>query len=48
MFVITYQYGSEMGCEVVFGEENAKKRYWELDDLYMEVHLLKVEKEIMM
>lgn len=35
-------------CEVVFGEEKAKERYWELDEIYSEVHLLKVEKEIPM
>lgn len=48
MYVIVFKAWNGKRCEVVFGEEKAKERYWELDEIYSEVHLLKVEKEIPM
>lgn len=47
-YVIVFEAWNGKRCEVVFGEEKAKERYWELDEIYSEVHLLKVEKEIPM
>lgn len=49
MYVIVFQafYGTR--CEVhCCTEEEAKNRYWELDELFEEVHLLSVENEIKM
>lgn len=48
MYVIVFEAWNGKRCEVVCGEEEAKERYWELDELYSEVHLLKVESEISM
>lgn len=44
MYIIIF----DNNYEIVFGEEKAKERYNELDELYIEVRLLKIEKEIMM
>lgn len=48
MYVVIFKAWNGDKCEVIFGEEKAKKRYRELDEIYLEVHLLKVEKEIVM
>lgn len=48
MYVIVFETWNGKRCEIVFGKEKAEKRYKELDEIYAEVHLLKVEKEIMM
>lgn len=48
MYVLVFEAWNGKRCEVCFSEEEAKKRYWELNEIYSEVHLLKVEKEIPM
>ena len=48
MFVIVFKVWNGTRCEVHYNEKEAKKRYWELDEIYSEVHLLKVENEIPM
>lgn len=48
MFVIVFNAWNGTRCEVHYSEEEAKERYWELDEIYNEVHLLKVENEIPM
>ena len=37
MYVIVFEAWNGKRCEVVFGEEKAKERYWELDEIYSEV-----------
>ena len=48
MYVIVFEAWNGKRCEIVFDEEKAKEIYCELDKVYSEVHLLKVEKEISM
>ena len=48
MYVIIFKAWNGERCEVVFGEEEAKKRYRELEEFYSQLQLLKVEKEITM
>ena len=48
MYAVVFTNWNGQKCEIIFGEEEAKKRYRELDDIYLEVHLLKIEKEIIM
>lgn len=46
MFVIVFKAWNGTRCEVHHNEKDAKERYCNLKELYTEVHLLKVEKEI--
>lgn len=48
MYVIVYRAWNGNRAEIHYGEEEARKRYWELDEIYGEVHLLSVDKEIPM
>lgn len=48
MYVIVFKAWNGTRCEVHLIEEEAKERYWILDELYNEIHLLKVENEIPM
>lgn len=47
MYIIVFEAWNGKRCETVFEEDKAKERYRELKKLYREIHLLKVEKEIL-
>lgn len=49
MYVLVFQSDIGTRCEThCCTEEEVKERYWELDEIFQEVHLLAIENEIRM